>query len=803
MVLTMTTKNSGNHHHDEEDDWCTVDDDEQVATTMTSTTTMTAVDDDYNKVDMNHDEMKTTSTKQNTSTKKKTSTTMIEKYSKEYFEKLIEDMKSKLVEQIPTIESKVLNTFTSSCQSYQDAKLSLVQAKSVLDGLEKEKEKKDKNNDSDDDDKKDLDDLIAKAKDAVASSQTTLNDTVIVCTNTARLILLQEDGGIVPLDDVDEILLIQCTVLIQATPSKLSDWCKTNVQRNGTLFEKYFYNHPEILKQMISNGTPSYGNYGQAFDIYDTIINNNSNTTSSLTTSSSSSSHRSSPPRPRSLTKQTTNSNNCIICTRKKLLLENEQQRNGGNKNDFKSCNCMKCKLTMAVALQLCQPRLHFHSKTDYIDPIQRYNHYLQAYQNKELDDVFDTLSIFELRYVIDNDATNEEIQWGRNYLKAYRPDEILMDDVQWKYCWAVRSDVGYRHPDHDFTTYAGLLSAGGECGPRAWFGRFMCKCFGIPTWGVRQPGHAAMSHYTNGKNGWMICLGAAWEYSWWEDERYGAKSNTRHGPDFYEETQARKACCVVSITSSDVYYKTVCKLECIAEIVGETLEEDVTPNKVWRSLALMQRKIHAESIQQVVEEEEEQQQQVQQASSYDLPPWSQQDKKKGFNLISDDSSSDSSSISSLNLPRLAISSTACGSIVIPATSFSSPTKPSKNVLSMPSFLGGGTQLHLENDGSVEYILPDFVTKGSYMLTCRLVTVHMNQVPLLLTIELNDGDDVVDDDDMSATVDLYSIDVEYTVGAWRTTSPIKIELGPKATLKFSREQPCHGVSIKDFTCQPC
>jgi hypothetical protein len=74
------------------------------------------------------------------------------------------------------------------------------------------------------------------------------------------------------------------------------------------------------------------------------------------------------------------------------------------------------------------------------------------------------------------------------------------------------------------------------KSGPRAWFGRFMCKAFGIPTWGVRQPGHAAMSHWTS--KGWLICLGAAWKVSSWDERRYSGRNKAhRSGPDFLLET--------------------------------------------------------------------------------------------------------------------------------------------------------------------------------------------------------------------------------------------------------------------------
>jgi hypothetical protein len=271
------------------------------------------------------------------------------------------------------------------------------------------------------------------------------------------------------------------------------------------------------------------------------------------------------------------------------------------------------------------------------------------------------------------------------------------------------------------------------------------------------------MTHWTS--KGWVVCLGAAWKWSHWEDHRYrGGRNGDRNGLDFVEETQARAA------VNEDKYYYGLCLLECLAESMGETVMEQVDPKKMWRSLALVQRKMFAAPLNH---------------RQTDIEPTSEEESLP-FMLV------DQADIST---EEIKVSSS--GGIVIPAAAFSSPGKPTKNVIPMPSFLGGGTQLHLEHDGAVEYTLPDVIPNASYMLTCRLVNVHHQQVPLLLTIE------TTDDKDDDSLVDLYSIAVEYTIGAWQTTTPVQVQVGPKSTLKFSREPPCWGLSIKDFSLEPC
>jgi hypothetical protein len=61
----------------------------------------------------------------------------------------------------------------------------------------------------------------------------------------------------------------------------------------------------------------------------------------------------------------------------------------------------------------------------------------------------------------------------------------------------------------------ATILNGGGKCGPRAWFGRMINAAFGVPVWGVKQPGHAAVGFL--GDSGWKVMFGRGWDKSTWD----------------------------------------------------------------------------------------------------------------------------------------------------------------------------------------------------------------------------------------------------------------------------------------------
>jgi len=250
---------------------------------------------------------------------------------------------------------------------------------------------------------------------------------------------------------------------------------------------------------------------------------------------------------------------------------------------------------------------------------------------------------------------------------------------------------------------------------------------------------------------------GSDWDTCNWDD---------RLGSDFIEEVKARSA------VSEQEYYEKVILLECLADACKEKnkiVEESgfVNPNKVWRSLALIQRKIFADQIQNDCFQ------------------------RTGPSMLTSKIEKYIQNIDE-RAPPLPFEVEANGCVIIPAASFDE-SNGKKHVRFHQSF-EGGTQLHLiDGEGYVTYKMPDYVTfqeGNDFMLTAKVSTVHLVQQNLNLEI---DGEKK------------YEIKIPYTLGVWNDTEPIKINIGVSSILKFYRKKAndCFGLAIKSFTLNPC
>jgi hypothetical protein len=393
------------------------------------------------------------------------------------------------------------------------------------------------------------------------------------------------------------------------------------------------------------------------------------------------------------------------------------------------------------------------------IDPVKRYLNYERAYLKGELDPAFPGMTAWECRFITNDPFSDEEIDWCREMIRNYYPDHILTPDCKWRYVKIVRTDVTYATPQIGAvpgSMAAQYLNDGGKCGPRAFIGRLAARSFGIPVWGVRQPGHAALSHWT--PTGWTICLGAGWDYSTWDD---------RSGLDFLLEAQAR---------SQPGDYMKVLRAQWIGDALAEEKVDGFTPGTggFWNALAVNESRSIVATTKllggDVVGQELSEKFESTQAQEVLSAPISPADKK--------------------------ITVASNGTISIPAAACSKPTQNTSEVIFMKSFLGG-TQMHCnwlwpqkkdKPPEGFEYTI-ESPTAGTYMLTARVATVQKDEQHLLLTTN-GSGQPI----DMS---------LPYTAGMWKPSEPVQVTLVQGSNvLHFARPVPSKGLTIKDFTLTP-
>jgi len=394
-------------------------------------------------------------------------------------------------------------------------------------------------------------------------------------------------------------------------------------------------------------------------------------------------------------------------------------------------------------------------------DQVERYMHYEKAYLDGELDPAFKDMTAWECRFITESPYSNEELSWCRKMMRIYRPDHVSNPDYKWRYARIVKTDVPYGTvSDADgqllgrMTELGSLaqqtIALGGVCGPRAFFGRFALRAFGIPAKQSTQRGHAALSHWT--PDGWTICFGGWWSVGW---------CGPQGGLDLLLETQTREYV--------DEFFKVL-----RAQWIGDALDEENVDIRIygqgggfWDSLAFCKK-------QALVKDAE--------LKALELT---------GGDLGESDHLTGDEIGNEVIIPeedRNIV--TANGVITIPAVGCYSPKEPSNRVLFMKSWDNKGSQLHYSRLGTrpelIKYRL-EVPAAGEYELTAQLSTVSFKQE---MIIRVNREEPVT-----------YAI--PYTKGMWAESQPLKVKLDEgKNILSITARVPNRGFSIKSFQLKP-
>lgn len=341
-------------------------------------------------------------------------------------------------------------------------------------------------------------------------------------------------------------------------------------------------------------------------------------------------------------------------------------------------------RLALAVSLELSEPIRKSKEAFDpdaprQIDPVKRYLHYEKAYLAGELDPRFDQLTVWDLRFSVCADQSDEALAWGREMLRNYRPDHIYTENEGWRYANVVNTDVQYSSMNvskdqPELLGMQNILMNGGICGRRAFFARYICRAFGIPATASPSSGHGASTRWT--PKGWVVLLGPGWRHGW-TGTRY------RAGLDFVATTQAR--------ARGDAFLK-VKRAYWIGDVMGEERVYGEHAKRrsldLWNAIALATQA-------KIIEESD--------AVTLDALG-------EAFGEASGTTVAEQIMATRLTPEARKITYGSDGSITIPAADYIKPDGNTKEVISMKSF-DGGLQVFLPRFNQQQPIL---VRGGSY-----------------------------------------------------------------------------------------
>ena len=539
------------------------------------------------------------------------------------------------------------------------------------------------------------------AKKALEAAQQELVEAQAKAQSAAKTLLAKLEPFLA--SDKLDARLIKAAVLAHATPRGLAEFARQGAEHEA-LIDKMLGDEA-LMKQILVAGGAKHGKYGEAMRIYTAI------------------------------------------------------QEAGLKTNDD-----LFQRLALATALEHAVPigQSNPASQTDApstIDPVKRYLHYQKAWLAGELDPAFKNLTVWELRMVVNCDAPDHILAWGREMLRNYRPDHMRTSNPGWRYSMLIKTDVLYGSKDvgNDrpfLQQYQNIIANGGVCGRRAFFGRFILRSFGIPVWGVTQKAHAALGRWT--PDGWVVNLGAAFKWSWWDKDEA-----PRSGSDFLLETQARKAA---------THYLRVLRAQWISDVLGETDYNDRSSvvGGFWSNVAQYQARAIAAAI-----------------DAKDLGT-------VGEDIAESNESKEVATIAETSITKAdqQIAVGPDGTITIPAVALTFSDKNDTAFIPMAG-AAGGTQLHcsrdMKADQQFEYSF-DVPKAGKYTLTATVVTVQSDQVLRLTT---------------NGSSQAVEIALPYTIGMWEQTQPVEVTLNQgKNTLRFTRPAPSRGLTLGKLTLTP-
>jgi len=503
-------------------------------------------------------------------------------------------------------------------------------------------------------------------------------------------------------------ILVKGAIIAQATPEKLASFASKG-KKNKKLLKRLF-GDTQLMKEMLLHGGASKYEYGEAIRIFVECMK--------------------------------------VDKASKQKTAENDEDEENADFEDDEWSRVHR-KVALACALELASSVREFDTAIN-VDPIARYKHFIEAHRSGELDPSFPFFSVWEMRQIVNCDAPNEQMSWCRNMVMSYVPHLTCLTDVNLRYVYLLHSDVRIRKPTWTGSprTYPMVLSGGGNESVNSWFGRFMLKSFGLPSWGSKFRRKEGYTRWT--PEGWVALNGADWDNCSWQGKT---------GKDFKTEVEARNK------APPEEYFKRLVTLQCLADIVDgdpnqipENEKDVLHPERMWRSMAIVSMELLFQTEPEVV----------------------RTFKREGVGLVVTNCEKYLEKFQKDAPDKEIKYSKKHDRLLVPACRHGFK---GGNTIVIDSF-EGGKQLNFVADGAVEYEVPDNTPSKTYTLTCEICTVSSKQVPMMFKSR-DDAEPI-------------EILIPYTQGEWQETNGIDVEIEGGATLRFARPAGSLGLAVKKF-----
>ena len=180
--------------------------------------------------------------------------------------------------------------------------------------------------------------------------------------------------------------------------------------------------------------------------------------------------------------------------------------------------------LKLAIATAIAPPgsvNIGAGGAAKHAEPVDRYEYYKKAYQNKELLPSFEHLTVWEYSLIVCSGATHEDLTWARKMVNTFRPDLRDKERVVKSTSLVWRRAAPKQFYPNGYVNFKNVLAGGGKCGPKSSWGVMVNQTFGIPAIGVGQPGHACVAYkaaYPENQpqpgHAWKVDYGRGWQVS-------------------------------------------------------------------------------------------------------------------------------------------------------------------------------------------------------------------------------------------------------------------------------------------------